>query len=51
MELVKKLPLTPSNRVDMTAHYFACMQATDCITAQINSESDQQRAGRDPLVA
>jgi hypothetical protein len=33
MELVKKLPPTPSGRTDMTAHYSACMQATDCIAA------------------
>jgi hypothetical protein len=49
MELVKKLALTPSGRVDMTAHYSACKQATNCIAAQIVIESDQQRAGRDPL--
>jgi hypothetical protein len=51
MELVKMLPLTPSGHVDMTAHYSACRQAIDCIAAQIISESDQQREGRDPLVA
>jgi hypothetical protein len=51
MELVKKLPPTPSGRTDMTTHYSACRQATDCIAAQIISESDQHRAGRDPLVA
>jgi hypothetical protein len=51
MELVKKLPPMPSGRVDMTAHYSPCRQAADCIAAQIISESDQQRAGRDPLVA
>jgi hypothetical protein len=51
MELVKKLPPTPSSRTDMTTHYSACMQAIDCIAAQIISVSDQQRAGRDPLVA
>jgi hypothetical protein len=49
MEMVKKLPLTPSGRVDMAAHYSACRQATDCIASQIIVESDQQRAGRDPL--
>jgi hypothetical protein len=49
MELVKKLPPTPSGRVDMTAHYSACRQAADCIASQIIVESDQQRAGRDPL--
>jgi hypothetical protein len=31
MELAKKLPLTPSGRVDMTAHYSTCRQAADCI--------------------
>jgi hypothetical protein len=51
MELVKKLPPTPSGRVDITAHYSACRQATDCIAAQIIIESDQQRAGQNPLVA
>jgi hypothetical protein len=51
MELVKKLPPTPSGHVDMTAHYSACRQAADCIAAQIISESDQQRTGQDPLVA
>jgi hypothetical protein len=40
MEFVKKLPLTPSGHVDMTAHYSACRQAADCIAAQIISESD-----------
>jgi hypothetical protein len=51
MELVKKLPPRPSGRVDMTAHYSACRQTADCIRTQIISESDQQRAGQDPLVA
>jgi hypothetical protein len=51
MELVKKLPPTPSGRTDMTAHYSAYRRAADCIAAQIISEIDQQRAGRDPLVA
>jgi hypothetical protein len=49
MELVKKLPPTPSGCVDMTAHYSACRQAVDCIAAQIIIESDQQRAGQNPL--
>jgi hypothetical protein len=49
MELVKKVPPKPSGRVDMTAHYSACRQAADSIVAQIIIESDQQRAGRDPL--
>jgi hypothetical protein len=51
MELVKKLRPTPSGHIDMTAHYSACRQAANCIVAQIISESDQQRAGREPLVA
>jgi hypothetical protein len=33
MELVKRLPSTPSGRTDMTVHYAACQQATDCIAA------------------
>jgi hypothetical protein len=49
MELVKNLPPTPSGRVDMTTHYSTCRQAADCIASQIIVESDQQRAGRDPL--
>jgi hypothetical protein len=51
MELVKKLPPMPSSRVDMTSHCSACRQAADCIAAQIIVESDQQRAGQNPLVA
>jgi hypothetical protein len=50
MRLVKMLPPTPSGRVEMVAHYSACRQAADCLTAQIISESDHQRASRDPLV-
>jgi hypothetical protein len=41
LELLKKLPPTPSSRVDMTTHYSACRQAVDSIVAQIISESDQ----------
>jgi hypothetical protein len=51
MELVKKLPPMPRGHTDMIAHYSACKQAADCIAVQIINESDQQRAGRDPLVA
>jgi hypothetical protein len=51
MELVKKLPPTPSGRADMTAHYSACRQTADFIAAQIVTESDQQRAGQNPLLA
>jgi hypothetical protein len=35
MEMVKKLPPTPSGHVDMTAHYSAYRRAADCIAAQI----------------
>jgi hypothetical protein len=48
---VKTLPLMPSGRVEMAAHYSACRQAIDCMVTQIISESDHQRASRDPLVA
>jgi hypothetical protein len=51
MNLVKTLPPTPSGRVEMTAHYSACRHTADCIATQIISESDHQRASRDPLVA
>jgi hypothetical protein len=51
MNLVKTLPPTPSGRVEMNAHYFASRQAADCIARQIISESDHQRANRDPLVS
>jgi hypothetical protein len=33
MELVKKLPPTSSGRDDMTTHYSACRQATNCIAS------------------
>jgi hypothetical protein len=51
MNLVKTLPPTPSGHVEMAAHYSACRQAADCIVTQIISESDHQRASRDPLVS
>jgi hypothetical protein len=51
MNLVKTLPLTPSGHVEMTAHYSACKQTADFIAMRIISESDHQRASRDPLVA
>jgi hypothetical protein len=50
MELVKMLPPTPSGRVDMDALYAACRQTADCIARQIITESDRQRANRDPVV-
>jgi hypothetical protein len=49
MNLVKTLPPTPSGCVEMDAHYSACRHAADCIARQIISESDHQRANRDPL--
>jgi hypothetical protein len=51
MNLVKTLPPTPSGHVEMTALYSACTQTADGIATQIISESDHQRASRDPLVA
>jgi hypothetical protein len=51
MNLVKMLPPTPSDRVDMDAHYAACKQAADCIARQIITESDRQRANRDVLAS
>jgi hypothetical protein len=51
MNLVKTLPPTPSGRVEMTAHYFACKQTADFIATQIISESDHERMSQDPLVA
>jgi hypothetical protein len=35
----------------MTAHYSACKQTADFIAMRNISESDHQRASRDPLVA
>jgi hypothetical protein len=46
MELLKRLPQTPSGRVDMENHYAACRDTTDCIAQQIITESDRQRANR-----
>jgi hypothetical protein len=51
MNLVKMLPPTPSGHVDMDAHYAVCKQAADCITRQIITESDRQRANRDVLAS
>jgi hypothetical protein len=51
MELVKRLPPTPSGRVDMVAHYSACKQTADFIATQIVTESDQQRADQNPVLA
>jgi hypothetical protein len=50
MDLVKTLPLTPSGRVEMDAHYSACKQAADCLAGQIIVESDHQRANQAALV-
>jgi hypothetical protein len=51
MELVKKLPPTPSGRTDMTTHYAACHRAARCIATQIIDESDRERALQHPQVA
>jgi hypothetical protein len=50
LELVKRLPLTPSGRVNMDALYAACRETADCIAWQIITESDRQRANRDAVV-
>jgi hypothetical protein len=44
MELVKRLPSTPSGRTDMTTHYTACGRAADYIAVLIIDESDKERA-------
>jgi hypothetical protein len=46
LELLKKLPPTPSGRVDMDHHYVACRDTADCIARQIITESDRQRVNR-----
>jgi hypothetical protein len=46
MELLKRLPQTPSDRVDMESHYTACRDTADCIARQIITESDRQRANQ-----
>jgi hypothetical protein len=50
LKLVKTLPLTPSGHVNMDALYAACWETADCITRQIITESDRQRANRDAVV-
>jgi hypothetical protein len=51
LELLKMLPPTPSGRVNMDALYAACRETADCITRQIITESDRQRANQVGLVA
>jgi hypothetical protein len=51
MELLKRLPQTPSGRVDMVAHYSPCRETAYFIAGQIITESDQQRTGRNPMLA
>jgi hypothetical protein len=51
MELLKRLPPTPSGRVDMVAHYSVCKATADHIAGQIIFESDQQRTGGNPVLA
>jgi hypothetical protein len=50
LELLKMLPPTPSGRVDMDALYATCRETADCITRQIITESDRQRANQAGLV-
>jgi hypothetical protein len=51
MELLKRLPPTPSGRIDMVAHYSVCKATADHIAGQIIFESDQQRTGGNPVLA
>jgi hypothetical protein len=51
MELLKRLPPTPSGHVDMVAHYSAYKGTADHIAGQIIFESDQQRTGGNPVLA
>jgi hypothetical protein len=51
MELLKRLPQTPSGRVDMVAHYSTCKGTADYVARQIITESDQQRIGGNPVLA
>jgi hypothetical protein len=51
MELVKRLPPTPSGRTDMTPHYAACHHATKFIAAQIIDESNRERSLQHSQVA
>jgi hypothetical protein len=46
LELLKKLPLTPSGHVDMDHHYAACRDMADCIARQIITKSDRQRVNQ-----
>jgi hypothetical protein len=46
LKLLKTLPPSPSGRVDMEHHYAACRDTADCITQQIITESDRQRANQ-----
>jgi hypothetical protein len=51
MELLKRLPPTPSGRVDMVVHYSACKGTIDYVAGQIITESNQRRTGGNPMLA
>jgi hypothetical protein len=51
MERLKRLPPTPSGRVDMVVHYSTCKGTADHIAGQIIFESGQQRTGGNPVLA
>jgi hypothetical protein len=51
LELLKKLPPSPSGRIDMEHHYAACRGTADCIAQQIIIESDHQRANQGAAVS
>jgi hypothetical protein len=44
MDLVKRLPPTPSGRTDMDPHYAAFHRVAKFIAAQIMDERDRERA-------
>jgi hypothetical protein len=51
MDLVKRLPLTPSGHTDMAPHYAAFHRAAKFIAPQIMDESDRERALYRPQVS
>jgi hypothetical protein len=51
MDLLKRLPPTPSGCVDMVAHYSVYKATADHITGQIIFKSDQQKTGGNPVLA
>jgi hypothetical protein len=50
LELLKKLPPSPSGRYNMEHYYAACRVTGDCIARQIVTESDRQIANQGAAV-